>query len=60
MGARLELDARRGVVTCPWHGLTAPVGSGDREGLMCPHPRYRRIKQYRLIRDESGHVVLER
>lgn len=60
MGARLELDARRVVVTCPWHGLTAVIGPADAESLPCSHARYRRIRQYRIRRGDDGTVVLER
>ena len=60
MGARLEVDMRRGVVTCPWHGLTAKIGASDAEGFPCAHPRYRRIKQFRVTRDARGNIILER
>jgi nitrite reductase/ring-hydroxylating ferredoxin subunit len=53
MGARLEVDPRRGVITCPWHGLTA-------KSFSCAHPRYRRIKQFRVTRDDRGNITLER
>jgi nitrite reductase/ring-hydroxylating ferredoxin subunit len=60
MGARLDVDTRRGIVTCPWHGLTARIGSSDVEGFSCAHPRYRRIRQFRITRDNRGNITLER
>jgi nitrite reductase/ring-hydroxylating ferredoxin subunit len=60
MGARLEIDTRRRVITCPWHGLTARIGPPDVEGFPCSHARYRRIKQYRITQDDRGHIVIER
>ena len=60
MGARLQFDTRRQCITCPWHGLTAKVGSSRGESFSCAHPRYRRIKQYRVTQDDRGDIILER
>jgi nitrite reductase/ring-hydroxylating ferredoxin subunit len=60
MGARLAVDTRRAVITCPWHGLTADIGPVDAENFSCSHARYRRIRQYRVDPRGDRTAVIQR